>query len=93
MNVLRKFGLNVRLLRIACDLSQEALAFEADIARSYLSEIERGKRNPTVLIIDRLAKALGVPIVLLVVTTGEREALPKNLRPGPRRLPGIRKTR
>ncbi len=92
MNVLRQIGLNVRRLRIARDLSQEALAFEADIALNYLSEIERGKRNPTILIIDRLAKALGVPIVLLVVTTAEREALPKNLRPGPRR-PVARKPR
>lgn len=85
MNILRQIGLNVRRLRIARNLSQEALAFEADIALNYLSEIERGKRNPTILIIDRLAKALGVPIVLLVVATSEREALPENLPPGPRR--------
>ncbi len=74
-------------------MSQEALAFEANIALNYLSEIERGKRNPTVLIIDRLATALGVPIVLLVVTTEQRDALPKNLQPGPRRKPAARKAR
>lgn len=93
MNILRQIGLNVRRLRLGREMSQEALAFEADIALNYLSEIERGRRNPTVLIVDRLAKALGVPIALLVVATSERDSLPKNLRPGRRPPHNVRSTR
>ena len=93
MNILRQVGLNVRRLRLGRDLSQEALAFEADIALNYLSEIERGLRNPTMLVVDRLAKALGVSVAHLVVATSERDTLPKNLRPGRRPLHIVRKTR
>jgi len=45
---------------IAKDLSQEQLAFEADLHRTYVSGVERGIRNPTVLIVAKLANALGV---------------------------------
>ena len=93
MNILRQIGLNIRRLRLNRDLSQEALAFEADIALNYLSEIERGRRNPTILVVDRLAKALGVPLALLVVATPEKDTLPKNLRPGRRPRQVVRKTR
>lgn len=41
-------------------LSQEDLAHLADIARSYCSDVERGVRNPTITIVERIAKALGV---------------------------------
>lgn len=93
MNILRQVGLNVRRLRLGRDLSQEALAFEADIALNYLSEIERGLRNPTMLVVDRLAKALGVSVAHLVVATSERDTLPKNLRPGRRPRHIVRKAR
>ena len=47
-------------------LSQEALALEAEMKRSYVSDLERGTRNPTVKALARLAQALGVePWVLL----------------------------
>ena len=93
MNILRQVGLNVRRLRLGRDLSQEALAFEADIALNYLSEIERGLRNPTMLVVDRLAKALGVSVAHLVVATSERDTLPKNLRPGRRPRHIVRRAR
>jgi transcriptional regulator with XRE-family HTH domain len=41
-------------------MSQEALALEADMKRSYVSDLERGTRNPSVKAIERLAVALGV---------------------------------
>ena len=47
-------------------ISQEELAFRADLHRTYVSGVERGVRNPTILIVGRLAKALDVePPVLL----------------------------
>lgn len=51
-------GSNVKKLRKGLGLSQEQLAFETDLHRTYISGIERGIRNPTVLILEKLAKAL-----------------------------------
>ncbi|GAB5506750.1 MAG: hypothetical protein Rhirs2KO_19130 [Rhizobiaceae bacterium] len=42
--------------------SQEQLAFEADIHRTYISDLERGFRNPTITVVDRLAKALKMSV-------------------------------
>jgi transcriptional regulator with XRE-family HTH domain len=51
---------NMRLLRRERKLSQEALAHEADLHRTYVSDLERCARNPSISAIDKLAKALGV---------------------------------
>ena len=51
---------NVRLYRKQQKLSQEELAFMSDLHRTYVSGVERGIRNPTVGVLARLAKALGV---------------------------------
>ena len=53
------FGTPVRARREALGLSQEKLGFEADLHRTYVSEVERGVRNPTVTSIFKLARALG----------------------------------
>lgn len=55
---LRKFGDNVRAKREALNLSQEQLAERADLDRTYISGIERGVRNLSLLSAVRLAKAL-----------------------------------
>ncbi len=60
MDIRRQLGQNVRALRTEMGLSQEDLAFEADLHRTYISGIERGVRNPTVMIVAILAKALKV---------------------------------
>lgn len=57
---------NVRRLRLAAELSQEALADAAAIDRTYMSGIERGRRNPSLLVLQRLADALRVEIAQLV---------------------------
>ena len=54
------FGHAVRARREELGWSQEALGFEADLHRTYISEIERGVRNPTVTSIFKLARALEV---------------------------------
>lgn len=61
MDIIIRFGKNVRALRDEADLSQEELAFRAGMKRTYLSDLERGTRNPTVRALGRLADALGVP--------------------------------
>ena len=53
-------GRNVREARRRAGMSQEQLAFEAGMKRSYVSDLERGTRNPSVKAIGRLAIALGV---------------------------------
>jgi len=54
------FGDAVRAERERRKLSQEELGFEAELDRTYVSGIERGVRNPTVVTIRRIAEALGV---------------------------------
>jgi len=60
MNVVQLFGENVRRERLARGLTQQELAGRLEMERSYLSELERGRRNPTVRVLGALAQALGV---------------------------------
>ena len=60
MDVCQRLGRNLRRLREAKGLSQEQFADEAGIHRTYVSDLERGSRNPTIRVVDRVAKALGV---------------------------------
>ncbi|MGK0490945.1 MULTISPECIES: helix-turn-helix domain-containing protein [Sphingomonas] len=60
MDIRKRLGSNLRRLRESRGLSQEAFAHEANIHRTYVSDIERGARNPTILIVEKLAKSLGV---------------------------------
>jgi len=55
-----QLGQNLRRLRTEKGLSQEQFAFRADIHRTYISDIERGARNPTITVVQKLADALGV---------------------------------
>lgn len=55
-----RLGRNVRAARVALSLSQEEVAFRAGMKRSYLSDLERGVRNPTVRALGRLSEALGI---------------------------------
>lgn len=61
-NVRQRLAANLQKHRRAKDLSQEAFAHEAGIHRTYVSDLERGARNPTIDVIDRLARALNVKI-------------------------------
>ena len=60
MNIQVRLGKNLRRLRMEKDLSQEAFAYEAKIHRTYVSDLERGARNPTIRLIEKLALALDV---------------------------------
>ena len=63
---LTRFGLNVRRRREAIGLSQEALAEKAELDRTYISGIERGTRNPTILSAARVAAALKTSLAQLL---------------------------
>jgi transcriptional regulator with XRE-family HTH domain len=56
--IIRTVAANVRRTRKALGLSQEELAFEADVDRTYISQVERAKRNITIVVLARLAAAL-----------------------------------
>lgn len=60
MDIRVRFGRNVRDLRTGVGLSQEEFADIAGVHRTYMSGIERGVRAPTIIVVDRLARALGV---------------------------------
>lgn len=72
MDAKKIFGENVRRERKAARISQEDLAFQAGLARSYMSDVERGTRNPTVKIIAKIAAALKVSSTRLVDGIPER---------------------
>jgi transcriptional regulator with XRE-family HTH domain len=55
-------GRNVRKIRQQRRMTQEKLAFEAEIDLTYMGGIERGKRNPSLLVMARIAEALSVPL-------------------------------
>lgn len=61
-----RVGKNLKRLRLDAGLSQERLAFECELHRTYISGVERGVRNPTVVVLDTIAKSLNVPVWLLL---------------------------
>ena len=61
MDIRRQLARNLIRLRKERGLSQEALAFECGLHRTYISGVERGIRNPTVLVLEQIATALQVP--------------------------------
>jgi transcriptional regulator with XRE-family HTH domain len=61
MDILKRFGQNVRKIRIQQGLSQEKLAELSGIHRTYISSLELGKRNVSLVNINALAKALQIP--------------------------------
>jgi transcriptional regulator with XRE-family HTH domain len=60
VDIRKTLGANLKRLRRAKGWSQEEYAFEAGIHRTYVSDIERGARNPTIEILVKLAQPLGV---------------------------------
>lgn len=64
-------GRNVRRLRRELNLSQEQLAFQAEIDRTYVSQIERGAINPSLLVLWKLSCALGLDVAVLLEQSKE----------------------
>jgi transcriptional regulator with XRE-family HTH domain len=60
MDIRRVTGANARRFRLRLDISQEAVAEKMGVDRAYVSAIERGQQNLTLLSINQLSEALGV---------------------------------
>ncbi|MEW5993450.1 MAG: helix-turn-helix transcriptional regulator [Candidatus Zixiibacteriota bacterium] len=73
---------NLRRLRVLRGISQEALAVDAEIDRTYVSRLERGLENPTIAVLARMASALDAEIVEFFVVPADGEPLPQTLRKG-----------
>ncbi len=72
MDVRQRVGLNLKKFRTELGLSQEALAFECGLHRTYISGVERGVRNPTVRVLEQIAMALEVPSSRLLEEDGRQ---------------------
>ncbi len=62
MTIQKTVGKNLARLRKQKGLSQEELAFQCDLHRTYISGIERGVRNPTIVVLDKIAKQLKISV-------------------------------
>lgn len=63
---LERIGNQIRELRTEADLSQEKLAFECELDRTYIGSVERGERNISVINLRKIAKALKTEVPVLL---------------------------
>lgn len=73
MDLRELFAANLRRLRHAKGLSQDDLAYEAEVSRSYLSQLEKGAFYASLRIVGRLATALNVEPAELLRTSRDRK--------------------
>ena len=62
MDIKKKFGKNLKRLRLEKGISQESLALSADLDRTYIPSIEKGERNVSITVVEKLVNALDVNI-------------------------------
>lgn len=62
MDIKVKIGHRIKELRKNIGISQEALAYQAEVDRTYVTDVENGRRNVSVEILERLIKALNISI-------------------------------
>lgn len=60
--LLDRLGEEIKALRLSAGLSQEALALAAEVDRTYVSQLERGVANPSLLILHRISDVLGTEL-------------------------------
>ena len=82
MDMRKLVGANVKCARIAAGMTQEQLAERSGFSQQYISGLERGRRNPTIVSIYELGQALGVTHEQLVATRTDR-GNPKQSPPAP----------
>ena len=63
---LKKIGERIRKLRLEEGLSQEKLAFQSNLDRTYIGSVERGERNIAIINLNKIAKALNISVSKLL---------------------------
>jgi|TARA_B110000240_G_scaffold193889_1_gene240476 transcriptional regulator with XRE-family HTH domain len=66
MDIKQKFGRKLKEIRLIKGLTQEKLANIADLDRTYIPSIEKGERNVSITVIEKLAKALDIEMIDLI---------------------------
>lgn len=84
MDARQRVALNLRRVRVLRGMSQDDLAFEANIERSYLGYLERGGKNPTVVTLEKIAVALSCDISEFFAPVADGVTEIKPLRSGRR---------
>ena len=74
------FGQAVRRIRVGQNMSQEQLAYEAELDRSYVGGVERGDRNPSLVAIQKIAQGLKTSLADLFAECDGRGAREPNVR-------------
>jgi transcriptional regulator with XRE-family HTH domain len=87
MDAKETVAVNIRRLRVARGVSQDDFAVDAGIDRTYVSRLERKLENPTVLVLERIARALDVPITELFKIPPQGHESPPPLPSGRKKAP------
>jgi transcriptional regulator with XRE-family HTH domain len=82
MDTRTRISWNLRRLRTAQQLTQENLAVDASVDRTVISDIERGKHNASIDLLDRIAAALDVDILEFFLDYQSTDIQPGPLKPG-----------
>ena len=62
MDISKQFGMRLKYLREQKGLTQEELSLRSDVNQKYISDLEQGRRNPTLKVMERLAIALDITL-------------------------------
>lgn len=73
---------NLRRIRVKRGVSQERLAYDAEVDRAYVGGLERQTENPTIDLLDRLAATLAVPLAEFFIQPAKGASAPKPLPKG-----------
>lgn len=65
MNILMQLGMRIRYLRKQAKMSQLDLSLESEVNKNYISDLEKGRRNPSVLVLNKIAFALNIDLATL----------------------------
>jgi len=72
LDVKVQLGMRIRYLRKQKKMSQEDLALEINLSKNYLSDVECGRRNPSIIVLNKIAKGLKVNLSDLFLGVGEK---------------------
>ena len=77
MDIRIKVGSKIKMVRETKGISQKDLAYEADLDRSYIASIEVGKRNVSIINLEKIANALKIPLYELFTEQEDESKNPK----------------